>query len=597
MGSMIEICGYDVGPYLEGQRPARDQGVAEWAAENVYLTDSPIGAKFDPEAGRYAVGPLEDLREPEIYEINVVGCTGMGKTTIFEAASCYVVAQAPGPLLLIGTTNKTVQDWMESRMLKVFEKCEETQRLLPRGKRRFDMKKTGILFRHMPYFTGGANETNTQEKSMRYCFGDEPWEWKEGIIGHLLKRHHDRWNRKSLLQAQGGTKGSEWHEHCRNGQQMVRHFRCPSCRERHAWRWDMHQWETIRDEGGEYDWLAIEESVRFVCPCGAEFADTPRNRRRLADSGEWIAELGPHVPGRRTYRVPFFWVWRIRWAEVVKEWILAQDAKRSGEHELLKQVINKRFAEFWEEPTDVPELRTGEDPYSRKEFHDGQRWEGENFRFLTIDVQKNHFWGVVRAWKIGGDSRLVWEGKLETWENIAHLQERMGVPNRGVFIDCGYLPDEVARQRALHRKEVGKTAGGEPIYEYWVMLMGEDSQGYPVKIRKTTYYRTFSQWVRRTTQDRIPYKFSKFSNLRAKDQLAALMSGNGPEFGVMIDHSKAYGKQMSNEQKKEVSPGKWRWVPVTTKANNHLWDCEVMQIVGACIFKVLQGVVPTGGDE
>jgi hypothetical protein len=585
---------YDITPALNGCRPSKDQDVSSWGAENVCLIDSPIGTKFSPDVGRYSIAPLEDLRDPEVFEINVVGCTGMGKTTIFEVASCWVVAEAPGPTLLIGTTNKTVQDWMESRMLKVFDKCEPTAQLLPTGRRRFDKKKTGIIFRHMAYFTGGANETNTQEKSIRYTFGDEPWEWPNGIIGHLLKRHHDRWNRKSLLQSQGGNMGSEWHDHCKHGQQMVRHFTCPTCKERHPWSWKLHSWEAVKDEAGDYDWIAIGESVRFTCPCGAEFADTPQNRRTLADSGEWVAELGAFVPGRKTYSVPFFWVWRIEWAAVVKDWILAQDAKRAGDFEPLKQVINKRFAQFWEEPSDVPELRTDGDPYSKADYHKGEKWEDEAFRFMTIDVQKGHFWAVVRAWKLGGDSRLIWEGKLETWENIVHTQDRLEVQNRCVFIDCGYLPDEVAKMRALNRKKVGEGQNGEPVWEMWNMLMGEDSQGYPVKVRQSTMWRNYSNWVNRQSQERIPYRYSKFSNLRAKDQLAALMSGKGAGFGVPVDHSKSYAKQMQNEQKKEVSPGKWRWVPVTAKANNHLWDCEVMGIVAACIYKVLRGLTDSG---
>lgn len=573
----------------EAMRPPKRQRVVDWARENVRLVDSPVGERYDPEASRYTAAPLEDLRDPEVYEICVVGATGMGKTAMFEVASCYVTAEQPGPALMIGQTNLMVKDWMESRMLPIFRRCEATRRLLPTGSKRTNLKKTGIIFRHMPYFTGGANETTTQEKSMRYCFGDEPWQWKPGIIGHLLRRHHDRWNRKSLLAAQGGTKGSEWHEHARHGRQMRRHFQCPECGERHEWKWEQMQWEVVQDEGGEFDWPAIGESVRMVCPCGAEFEDTPRNRRMLADSGEWLAELGPHVPGRVTYSVPFFWVWRIEWRQVVKEWILAQEAKRSGDLEPLKQIITKRFADFWEEPSEVPELRTGADPYRKAEFHEGQKWEGEDYRFLTVDVQKDHFWGVVRAWKMGGESRLVWEGKLETWESVWYLRQRMGVAMRFVFIDCGYLPDEIAKQRATHRVERGKTEAGQPIYEYANMLMGEDSDGYPVKLRKKRYFRTFSNWIRRTTQEGVPYQYSKFSNLRAKDALAGMMRGE--TFGVPTDHSKSYAKQMVNEAKREVAPGKWRWVPVTARANNHLWDCEVMQVVAASICKVLRGMV------
>jgi hypothetical protein len=44
---------------------------------------------------------------------------------------------------------------------------------------------------------------------------------------------------------------------------------------------------------------------------------------------------------------------------------------------------------------------------------------------------------------------------------------------------------------------------------------------------------------------------------------------------------------MQNERKREVKPGFWRWEPVKQHASQHLWDCEVMQVLAACICKVL----------
>ena len=43
---------------------------------------------------------------------------------------------------------------------------------------------------------------------------------------------------------------------------------------------------------------------------------------------------------------------------------------------------------------------------------------------------------------------------------------------------------------------------------------------------------------------------------------------------------------MQNEVKREVSPGKWRYVVSKPHVGNHLWDCETMQIIAASIYKV-----------
>jgi hypothetical protein len=84
------------------------------------------------------------------------------------------------------------------------------------------------------------------------------------------------------------------------------------------------------------------------------------------------------------------------------------------------------------------------------------------------------------------------------------------------------------------------------------------------------------------------WKYVKFSNLLNKDTLAMLMRGNGQPWEVGIDISKEYIKQMASEHKREISPGKWRYVHTKGWIGNHLFDCETMQIVAASIYKVFQ---------
>jgi hypothetical protein len=287
-----------------------------------------------------------------------------------------------------------------------------------------------------------------------------------------------------------------------------------------------------------------------------------------------------------TFNPSFLTVWRISWAQVVKEWVLAQEAKKAGDLEPLKQCINQRFAQFWQEPSDVPVLEVTGDPYRKKDYHDGQAWDGEHFRFLTVDVQKGHFWAVVRAWKLGGASRLLWEGRVETWESLRYLQDRYHIENRCVFVDSRYDKDAVAKACIVQRQ--GHTAPP------WNMLLGEDSEGYMIKVHTRRILRVFSSYVSGQTADGLPYRSIKFSNALAKNKLAALMGTD--HFGVPVDASRSYHAQMQSERKVEVKPGRWRWEPVKkSHSNNHLWDAEVMQVVAASIYKVLESSVAVDG--
>ena len=569
--------------WLENMRPPKDQTVAEWAAENVYLANSPIGAKFVP--GGFADDILNDLQNPDVYESAAVGHTGMGKSAILEAASCWIVSEAPGPTLVIGQTEDTTKTWMETRLLKAFEKCEPVARILPTGKDRHNKTKTSVIFPGMEYLTGAANLTSTQEVSMRYTLGDEAWAWAHGIIGELLKRHHDRWNRKSLLVAQAGVEGDDWHQHTKDGEGFDRGFICPECGTAQKFLWRQVRYDEAKDDAEEWDWPRIFASIRYECElpsCSRRWLDTPIDRQDQAARSIYIPRGNPHVPGRVTRYIPAMANPRIQLATLVKEWLLAETAWSRGDKTPRRQFIQKRLAQFWVEKPEVPILLVDESTaYRAKDYADGQKWEKEQFRFMTVDVQKDHFWARIRAWAVDGESRGLWEGKITAWENIRAVQEKYGVPNQWVFIDSRYRPDEVAKWRLKLR--------GDDKAQLWNMIMGEDATGYRVKAGKRTMLRTFSDYMTSATQGGLAYRFFKFSNLRAKDTLAALMAGDGPAFGIETDHSAAYAKQMQSETKRLFGKD-WRWVQIKDHYPNHLWDCEVMQIVAASVAGCLIGL-------
>ena len=520
------------------------------------------------------------LEDPAVKEIAVVACVGFGKTAILEAWATRIVAVEPGDTLFVGQTSAMVQDWMESRMRKVWQTSPVSAPYIPTGALRSNWKKDSVIFGAMNFFAGAANITDLQEKSMVNTAGDEVWRWDDGMIDFLLKRHHGRWNRKNLLMSQGGTEDGAWHKHAKSGKFHDLEHTCPKCGTGSVFDWHNFGYDTVKDGNEELDWPAIFASVRLKCPhCGEEFEDTEFNRRQWAKCKP-VWDGGKHIPERMTLRASFMTVWRYSWASMVKEWIQANEEKRAGSLANLENVICQRFAQFWKPPTDTPTLSLDGDPYSKAEYHDGQKWEMEDFRFLTVDVQKGHFWAVIMAWKIGGASRVLWEGRLEAWENIRYLQERYGLENRFVFVDCGYLPEEVAKQAHLSTTSTDMRP--------WNLLRGKDADdGYMIKIGEKRFKRMHSDLNKAISTDGRHYKYINFSNLLAKNKLAAQMAGSS--FGVPVDASKAYHAQMQSEQKKEPSPGKWRWVPLKTggQANNHLWDCSVMQVVAASIFKVL----------
>lgn len=568
-------------PLIDGFRagvaPPPDIPFREWASEHVYLPNSPEGARYSLDAVPAHAVIFDWLEDASVREIALIACVGFGKTAILEAWCTRIVAIDPGDTLVVGQTNDMIRDWMESRMRKVWQSSPLSSPYIPTGPERSNWKKDAVIFRHLNFFAGAANVTALQEKSMVNTAGDEVWRWADGMIDFLLKRHHGRWNRKNLLMSQGGTEGGQWHKHARDGKWHDLEHSCPSCGMGHVPDWANWEWETIKDGNEEFDWPAIFDTIRLKCPhCGEKFEDTEFNRRQWAKcSPVWNG--GRFVPERMTLRATFMTVWRYRWRDLVKEWIIANEEKKQGQLEKLENFICQRLAGFWNPPTDTPKLVQVGDPYSKKQYHEGEKWEMEDYRFLTVDVQKGHFWAVIRAWKIGGASRLLWEGRIEQWENIRYLQERYGIENRFVFVDCGYEQERVAMEALRSVKP------GDP--KPWNLTKGFESDGYMFKAGEKRVRKMYGSFINCRASSGQHYQIIPFSNLLAKDRLSALM-GSG-DFGIPVDASKNYHAHMQNESKKEVSPGFWRWKPVKEHAPQHMWDAEVMQVIAACILRVL----------
>jgi len=567
--------------FCKAVTPPSDMDVVEWACKYVKLPQSARSPNFDIDSTPWLRWPMLQIADDENKEVILMAPVGSGKTTMLEGVLPWIIAEEPGPTLITMQTDDDARAWVDTRFHPSLKTNDKVEPLLPTGKNRGNFRKGEILFAHMPLHIGGANLANLQSKSIRWVYGDECWLWRDGMLEEARRRTHDRWNSRVVLVSQGGSEGDQFdnaftdaliHDFC---------FKCPSCKERQTYQWKQVKFEKVKTEADEWDWDAIGKTVFYECAnedCKKQFKDKVAVRRKLSTSGEYISRNNNAKPARIAATYPAMAVWWIEWRKLVFEWITAQDARKRLNLVPLRQFIQKRLAQSWVEPNETVTLKGATDAYRMKEYFDGQKWEFENFRFMTVDVQQDHFWVLVRAWSIEGKSRLIYEGKIDEWEGLRMLRDRMKVPNRCVFVDRGYRPDIVAMEC---RKSV-TTEDPNP----WNCLLGEESNGYAVKIGKRRVVKPYSSIHRATTTAGLIYKYVKFSNLLAKDTLSALMRGEGSGWQIPTDHSKEYLKQMQNEQKVEVSPGKWRYKVKKHWVGNHLWDCETMQIVAASIYKV-----------
>jgi hypothetical protein len=317
----------------------------------------------------------------------------------------------------------------------------------------------------------------------------------------------------------------------------------------------------------------------YECPrCKHAFSDDAKTRRELSLASEYKAMNPNAVRGVCSIRYSILPVWWTSWGEVACEWVEAQQMARENDFSALKQFINKRLAEPWTEREMEPAAELLGSDYTKQDYADGQKWEKEMHRFLTADKQRDHFWIVVRAWAQDASSRLIYEGRVNTFEQIANIAQRLKVQPRLCFVDAQFETQEVYFWCAKHNWTALHGSGDDRFYHN---LGGQQQEA-----------RYYSPTKRHGVGRDLVVRYIYWASDPVKDKLAALRRGAGESWEIPKDVSDDYIEQIDAEVKKDFIHPKTkqvtqRWQRV--RRHNHLWDCEAMQVAVAMILKLFSG--------
>jgi len=228
-------------------------------------------------------------------------------------------------------------------------------------------------------------------------------------------------------------------------------------------------------------------------------------------------------------------------------------------------------------------------------------WPDEYLKFMAVDVQADCFYGVIRAWSKNGESRLLWNGKLETWEQIAEKQKEFGVKDQHVAIDCGYNHTQVYSQCVSHGHDGIITVRGKQYKRWfsWLALKGTDTVDFshpnPDGTRVRRIYAPPVEVDPLQGKQGVSSKKCMrilWSNPSAKDILVRHRDGKAAKWVTPKDDAD-YNRQLNGEVKRKKTDPKtgavsWHFVQVR---DNHYFDCEAMII----ILAAMQGII--GGQE
>lgn len=555
-------------------QPAERLTPSEWASGRVALQDG-LTPKYESSNAPWQIAPLDAVGDPEIKEVVYLAPIGTGKTTFMEASMEYIIAQDPGPTLLVGQTDDDLKDWAVTRMDYSIRNTQDTAALLPKD--RHKKRNMQILFPHMSLFMTGANLSGLQSKSMRRVFCDEAWQYRPGMVNEARGRLHDRWNRQFFILTQAGVKGDDTDKAWEQTDKREFCFECPDCGTVQPWQWC----NVVFDADETKTDLERAKTAKIKCgndECGWHCEDKPQQRRKIAEGARYVATNEDALPGHVGFHYNVLCNWRKPLWEIVLLWLESKRAQRVGNLDPLRQFIQKRLAEPWEEDLSENREQLVGSGYILSEYVDGRKIEDEAFRFLTADVQRDHFWVGIRAWRSNGSSRHLLYERVESFDQILELQRQYGINPKMVFVDAQYNTDKVYCACAN---------------QDWTALHGSGRESFPYRKKDgTMIHRPFTRFQTAQASNGMQARYSHWASDRIKDILHAHRIGQAGEWEIPDDVSRDWMKQVDSEVKREVTNAKtkqvdYRWVKV--RRDNHAWDVEAMQIVAALMLKLIPG--------
>jgi hypothetical protein len=396
--------------------------------------------------------------------------------------------------------------------------------------------------------------------------------------------------------SQGGFQGDETEEFWNTTTKSVWSFACPKCDYKQPFSSDQLR---IPDDAllaeNEYDYNAIRKGTKYeCCNCKHHFNDTNSSRDEM-NKRAFYAPTNPTAPA---HNVGFTWdaVCARNWGMIAEMNIRAKVAMNvTGDSNPMRIFTQKQKAKFW---SDAPDDFKGIQAFG--DYNQGDEWEGESvidpstrkvsndpdakrktgcvsMRFLTVDVQRTGFYCLIRMWSNGGVSRLRRWKFLTSWDDVDTYAKANGVIPALVYADCGDQFDDVIRQCGMRG---------------WTALRGDARSEFNWRITTSKGVKNINKTygpARLVNAGTGVVRVHHFSNLALKDQLSRLRKMG--RHTVPVDCGKEYMEQMESEVRVMNTDGKPMWKRIG-KRDNHLWDCEVMQLVAAAAFGLLGEPAP-----
>jgi predicted RNA-binding Zn-ribbon protein involved in translation (DUF1610 family) len=583
-------------------------GTLAFAKRNVTLDHAP----FDPAAYPHLVQPAEIIdREPGAYALLLMP-PQKGKTLLAQLCIARNAAVHPVRTLLYSPSDVDTRAFADEKLSHLLKSLPQVQAHLPTT---HDEQGGKALVRCIdaPISLLSASVlSHRNSKSGEWLYMDESWQYDPGAVKEIDARSEApqyKWCRRIIHTMTGPTDGTEAANLWLDSSQHTWHIPCPHCGthqtiergkrgEPHGIRWD--KTAECLDAQGQWKPTVAAKTVRWVCPsCESETRWSRDFQRRMLTDGKYIP-LNP-TPRSNLYGFRIN-AWAFDpWEELVAEWLRAVNL-RKFDLSLIEEFTRKKDVRVWAEsitkqgPIDYP---VGDYALLDTWEHEGENRNKHPLRFMTVDVQQNHYWVLIRSWsnKPGhvGESRLRYFGKALTSGEIEDIRKAHNIQPQMVWVDSAYNSFTVAQICA----KLG-----------YRMFNGTTAKDYAHDDGVRRIYAPFRQYDAQQAGVRVSAKQMLFSSVSAKNALDAIRSYRNndgfPIWTIANDtpisptREDDYRAQAWAEARVKI-PKKgggfaieWR----TVFDENHAFDLEVAQVVMAAVAQCIPSeVAPADSKE
>jgi phage terminase large subunit GpA-like protein len=368
--------------FMDGLRPEPPLTVSAWADKHRRLS-----SKASAEPGPWRTNRTPYLREPmdclstnsNVQRVVMMFAAQTGKTESGSNWLGYVIAHAPGPMLLVQPTVEMAKRLSKQRLESLISETPVlTEKIAPSRSR--DSGNT-MFAKEFPggmmLLTGANSATGLRSTPCRYIFMDEIDAFPADVDGEgdpvslAEKRATTFARRKILLTSTPTVKDfSRIEAEFERSDQRRFYVPCPSCGAMQWLKWPQLKWEKNDPSTAVYECEA----------CHERFAEI--HKPALLRQGEWRATApsdgktaGFQLSGLYS---PLGW---LSWADMVDDFLRAK-----ADAPMLKSFVNTRLAETWEE--DFASKVSADALLERCEAYAGGRLpEGVLAVTIGVDVQ------------------------------------------------------------------------------------------------------------------------------------------------------------------------------------------------------------------